>query len=151
MYRISDRVEVDPQGKGKYLSGTVTKLRLDGTFDVELDNGDVARQVDFDRIRKTSRRRRRHDDNSESEDEKEGSKSPSSRRRRKESSRKRNHDEEGKDDDEEEPKYPSEPAFRSGNTHILCLPFFLFPASFLPLFCLLSSSFNNIINNNITR
>ena len=113
LFRISDRVEVE-QSRGKYLPGTVTKLRLDGTFDVELDNGDVARQVDMERLRKLSKRRR-HDDDDEDE-----SKSPS--RRRKESSRKRDH-EDGKDEDD--PKYPTEPVFRSGKyTHMSSCPYF---------------------------
>ena len=103
------------QGRGKYLPGTVTKLRLDGTFDVELDNGDVARQVDFERIRKSTKRRR-HDDDDEEE-----SKSPS--RRRDGSSRRRDRDEDGKDD--EGPKYPTEPAFRSGNSAFPSCPSFL--------------------------
>ena len=112
LYRISDRVEVD-QGRGKFLPGTVTKLRLDGTFDVEMDKGDVARQVDFERIRNTTKRRRRHDD----DDDDDESKSPSSRRR-KESSRRRDREGDGKDgdDDDDDPKYPAEPSFRSGNT-----------------------------------
>ena len=50
-FKKGDKVEVDFLGKGKWLAGQIMMVRSDGTYDVELLDGDFENRIQIDRIR----------------------------------------------------------------------------------------------------
>ena len=48
---IDSKVEVNYKGKGKYFPGRIKRVRADGTFDVDYDDGEVEVRVLEDMIR----------------------------------------------------------------------------------------------------
>ena len=53
------RVEVNFKGRGRWYSGIITRKRIDDTFDIKYDNGDVDTNLDSDYIRVLETNRRR--------------------------------------------------------------------------------------------
>ena len=53
-YSVGDKVEARFQGKSKYYSGSIIRCNVDGTFDIEYDDGDKERRVRAALIRKKS-------------------------------------------------------------------------------------------------
>ena len=49
--REGDQVEADFKGKGKYYAGKVTRVRSDGTYDIEYEDGDSEKRVELKRIK----------------------------------------------------------------------------------------------------
>ena len=38
--KVGSAVEADYKGKGKYYAGKITRVRLNGTFDIDYDDGE---------------------------------------------------------------------------------------------------------------
>ena len=55
-FREGSKVEADYRGKGKYYSGRITRARLNGTFDIDYDDGEKEVGVPRDSLRALSAR-----------------------------------------------------------------------------------------------
>jgi len=122
-FRIGDPVEADYQGRGRYYPGKISRVRLNGEYDIAYDNGDSESGVSPHHIRSLDRRARsfdgdrdRHSDRDRDRDGYGESKAPSSsrspsRRRPNELAHRRAayYDQEARDED------PPEALFRRGD------------------------------------
>ena len=51
-YKITDRIEGNYEGRGVWMIGTISKVRTDGTYEIEFDNGNLEDRVKRSCIRK---------------------------------------------------------------------------------------------------